>query len=127
MARKLLNQADIGPVVPEIGAERVAKQVWRDVLLDTSRAGQGLQESRNISPAKALRICAIGDKQSRVQVRSSFDVLGNPPQCVIGKKYSPLLAAFTHNGGLFCARVNGIPVERERLRDARAGRQQGLE
>jgi hypothetical protein len=36
MARKLLNQADIGPVVPEIGAERVAKQVGRDVLFDTS-------------------------------------------------------------------------------------------
>src|ERR1035441_4117787 len=97
------------------------------MLLNTSRASQGLQESRNVSPAKAFRICAIGNKQSWVQVRSSFDVLCNPPQCIIGKKYSPLLAAFTHNGGFFFARVNGIPIERERLRDARAGRQQGLE
>jgi hypothetical protein len=36
MARKLLNQTDIGPVVPEIRAECVTKQVGRDMLFDTS-------------------------------------------------------------------------------------------
>ena len=60
-------------------------------------------------------------------VAPEVSVAQDPAQSLVWKKYGSLLAAFAHNGGLFCVQINGITVQGQGLRNAHAGSKKRFE
>jgi len=123
VAKHLLHDTQIRPVLKKMGRERMSEDVGRDMLFDTGSEPLLLDHPENIlaadslaSPGEEKRLAGGGF--GKLDTRGAR-IVANRPDCSPADGYETLLGALAHAGEVAEIEVDGVKVEGAELGDAK--------